>query len=101
MHVALIRVHVKPEHVEDFIAAIRRNHEGSVGEPGNFRFDVLQSAEDPTRFVLYEVFRSAADVLAHKTTPHYLAWRAAVEGFMASPREGESFRLIAPAGPSA
>jgi (4S)-4-hydroxy-5-phosphonooxypentane-2,3-dione isomerase len=99
MHVALVHVHVKPEHVEDFVAAIRRNHEGSVREPGNVCFDVLQSEEDPTRFVIYEVFRSAADVAAHKTTPHYLEWRAAVESHMASPRQGKSYRLLAPDDP--
>ena len=99
MHVTLVHVHVKPEHVEEFVEASRRNHEGSVREPGNVRFDVLQSAEDPTRFVLYEVFRSAEDNAAHKKTSHYLAWRAAVEGFMASPREGKTYAVVAPEDP--
>ena len=100
MRVTLVHVHVKPEHVEEFAAATRRNHAGSVREAGNLRFDVLQSAEDPCRFVLYEVFRSDEDVARHKTTPHYLAWREAVEGWMASPREGKPYRLIAPEGPA-
>ena len=100
MRVTLVHVHVKPEHVEEFAAAILRNHAGSVREPGNLRFDVLQSAEDPSRFVIYEVFRSAEDVARHKTTPHYLAWREAVEGWMASPREGKPYRLLAPEGPA-
>ena len=99
MHVTLVHVHVKPERVEEFVAAIRRNHEGSVREPGNLRFDVLQSAEDPTRFVIYEVFRSAEDVAAHKKTAHYLAWREEVEGWMASPREGKTYRALAPEDP--
>ncbi len=96
MHIALIHVHVKPERVTDFIEATRANHAGSVAEPGNLRFDVLQSAQDPTRFVLYEVFRTAEDVAAHKSTRHYLAWREAVKDWMASPRTGESYRVIAP-----
>jgi autoinducer 2-degrading protein len=99
MHVTLVHVHVKPERVEEFVAAIRANHAGSVREPGNLRFDVLQSAEDPTRFVIYEVFRSAEDVAAHKKTQHYLAWRDAVEGWMASPRQGKPYVMLAPEPP--
>jgi (4S)-4-hydroxy-5-phosphonooxypentane-2,3-dione isomerase len=53
MHVTLVQVNVKPEHVDDFIAATKRNHEASVREPGNRRFDVLQASDDPTRFILY------------------------------------------------
>jgi autoinducer 2-degrading protein len=96
MRVTLVHVHVKPEHVERFIAATRRNHEGSVREPGNLRFDVLQSEDDPARFVLVEIFRDAEAVVAHKTTPHYLAWRDEVAGWMAAPREGRRYRLLAP-----
>lgn len=96
MHVALVHVHVTPEHVADFVAATRRNHEGSVREPGNVRFDVLQSSGDPSRFVIYEVFRSEEDAAAHKRTPHYLEWRDAVAGWMAEPREGKTYRALAP-----
>ena len=56
MIVTCVHVFVKPEHVEDFIAASKQNHENSVQEPGNRRFDVLQSTEDPTRFLLYEAY---------------------------------------------
>ena len=96
MHVTLVHVHVKPEHLEPFIAAMIRNHEGSVREPGNLRFDVLQSEDDPTRFVLVEMFRDAEAAAAHKATPHYLAWRDEVASWMASPRVGQRYRLLAP-----
>ena len=56
MYVTLVYVHVKPEHVAEFIESMLTNHEGSVREPGNLRFDVLQSPDDPTRFVLYEAY---------------------------------------------
>lgn len=101
MHVAVIRIQVKPEDVGAFVAETRKNHEGSVREPGNLRFDVLRSEADPSRFVLIEVYRSAEDAAAHKTTPHYLAWRAAVKDWMAAPREGESFLAVAPVEPDA
>lgn len=96
MHVTVVEIEVKPECVEEFIAATRANHEGSVLEPGNRRFDVLQLAEQPTRFLLYEVFATAQDALAHKATPHYLAWRERVEGLMASARRGIACRPLFP-----
>jgi len=98
MHVTLVHVQVKPDHVTDFIAATRRNQEASVRELGNRRFDVLQSADDPAHFVLYEAYASATDAATHKQTPHYLAWRETVAGWMAAPRQGVSFRGLFPAG---
>ena len=67
MHVTLVHVQVKPEHVADFIEATRLNHEASIREPGNRRFDVLQVPHDPTRFVLYEAYVSAADAAAPRS----------------------------------
>lgn len=88
MHVTLVQIQVLPPHIQDFITATRANHIHSVKEPGNLRFDVLQSADDPARFVLYEAYVSAEAAAAHKRTPHYLAWRDAVAPWMASPRVG-------------
>jgi autoinducer 2-degrading protein len=97
MHVTLVHIHVVPEHAEAFVAATLRNREGSVREPGNVRFDVLRSEDDPARFILVEIFRDGEAADAHKTTPHYLAWRDQVAGWMATPREGRRYRLLAPA----
>ncbi|MEO5337418.1 MAG: antibiotic biosynthesis monooxygenase [Magnetospirillum sp. WYHS-4] len=91
MHVTLVHVHVKPEAVEAFVEATHRNHLGSVAEPGNRRFDILQDAGLPTHFVLYEAFASEADAKAHKETRHYREWRDTVAGMMAESRRGESF----------
>ena len=88
MHVTLVEVRVKPEHVDDFIAATCDNHLGSIAEPGNRRFDVLHDPADPCRFLLYEAYASAADAAAHKDTPHYLRWRDRVAPMMAAPRRG-------------
>lgn len=96
MHVTLVHVSVKAECVDDFIEASRVNHEASVCEPGNRRFDVLQSAEDPTHFMLYEAYASADDAKAHKDTDHYATWRDTVEHMMAAPRRGEPFIALAP-----
>ena len=97
MHVTLVHVRVKPEFLVDFIRASEANHRGAVKEPGNRRFDVLQSAEDPTRFLLYEAYESAESAAAHKSTAHYLAWRDAVAPWMAEPRKGAAYKGLLPA----
>lgn len=96
MQVTLVHVHVKPERVADFIEATRKNHEASIQESGNRRFDVLQSADDPARFVLYEAYASADDAAAHKQTPHYLQWRDTVADWMAEPRHGIAYNGLFP-----
>jgi autoinducer 2-degrading protein len=100
MYVTLVYVSVKPEHVADFIESIRDNHEHSVLEPGNLRFDILQSADDPTRFVAYEAYRDEASAKAHKETAHYLAWREAAADWMAEPRAGVRYDGLFPALPA-
>lgn len=96
MHVTLVHVHVKPERVNDFIEATKINHELSTRERGNRRFDVLQLADDPTHFVLYEAYESAADAAAHKATSHYLTWRDKVADWMAEPRKGIPYNGLLP-----
>lgn len=96
MHVTLVEVHVKPEYINEFIAATRRNHESSIQEPGNRRFDVLQSPDDPARFLLYEAYASPDDAAAHKQTPHYLTWRDTVTDWMAEPRKGIPYNGLFP-----
>jgi autoinducer 2-degrading protein len=87
---------IKPEHIEAFIDACRRNHEASVREPGNLRFDFLQDPQDPTRFIFYEAYRSEEDAAAHKQTPHYAAWRDTVAEMMAEARRGERMLGLLP-----
>ncbi|NIA30682.1 MAG: antibiotic biosynthesis monooxygenase [Actinobacteria bacterium] len=89
-------VHVKDENIEDFISATIANHNGSVQEPGNLRFDVLQSKEDPSRFLLYEAYETEEAAAAHKKTPHYLKWRESVAPWMAEPRQGVQYNSLAP-----
>ena len=96
MIVTCVHVKVKPENVTDFIAAISANHAGSIVEAGNLRFDVLQSTEDPTAFMIYEVFESEEAIQAHRETEHYKKWRDAVGAWMAEPRRGVKYRIIQP-----
>ena len=98
MQVTLVHVRVKPDHINDFIDATRINHEASIQEMGNRRFDILQSTEEPTRFVLYEAYASSEDAAAHKQTQHYLSWRETVYQWMAEPRQGIQYHGLFPQG---
>lgn len=86
MLATLVFVDVKPENVEAFKKISTYNHDNSRKEPGNVRFDVLQSNDDPTQFVLYEVYVDADAAAAHKKTGHYLRWKEEVAPYMNSPR---------------
>lgn len=97
MHVTIVEVYVKPEFINEFIEATEKNHRQSVQENGNHRFDVLQSADDPGKFVLYEAYTSAKEAAAHKETAHYLTWRETVQDMMASPRQGIPYKGLFPA----
>jgi len=96
MDVTLVHVDVKAEHVADFIEACRVNHLASIKEAGNRRFDILQSPEDPCKFILYEAYVSKESAAAHKQTDHYLSWRETVADWMASPREGVAYTGLYP-----
>ena len=96
MYIVHVFVHVKPEHLEAFKAATIENARNSVQEPGIARFDVIQQAEDPTKFVLVEVYKTSQAPAAHKETPHYRLWRDAVMKMMAEPRQGIRYSNIFP-----
>ncbi len=96
MHIVLVHVHVKPESVEAFKTATLENAQNSLKEAGVARFDVLQKADDPTRFVLTEVYRTPEDPARHKETAHYQKWRDTVADMMAEPRQGIQFSNVFP-----
>jgi autoinducer 2-degrading protein len=96
MFVACVYIQVKLEHLDAFIAASRDNASNTILEPGNLRFDVLQQADDPASFILYEAYRDEAAAKAHKLTAHYARWREAVEPWMAGPRRGVPYNILFP-----
>ena len=93
----VVYVHVLPEAVEAFRAASLANAAASNREPGVVRFDVMQESGDPTRFVLFEVYRGQEGAAAHKQTAHYQVWRDAVAPMMAGPRTSKSYATVTPA----
>jgi len=96
MLIVHVSVHVKPDQVEAFRAASVENAKESVRELGIARFDVIQQQDDPTRFVLVEVYRTVNDPARHKETAHYQKWRDAVESMMAEPRSSVKYSSVFP-----
>ena len=96
MIVTIVNILVKPENINRFIEATIENHNNSVKEKGNLRFDVLRERDNPAAFSLYEAYESDETSAAHKKTAHYLKWREIVEPWMAQPRKGIVHTIIAP-----
>jgi autoinducer 2-degrading protein len=75
-----VKVRVKPEARERFLAAIEADALGSErDEPGCMRFNVLQDGQDQNVYYFYEVYRDEAALEAHRATPHFALWRAAAD----------------------
>ncbi len=96
MHIVHVLVHVKPGCEAAFEAATLANARASLTEPGVARFDVVRQQNDPSLFVLVEVYRSPEAALAHKETPHYATWRDTVADMMAEPRSSVKYVNVHP-----
>ena len=96
MLIVQVHVHVKPDSVEAFREASIENARNSIQEPGVARFDVIQQQDDPTRFVLIEVYRTPEAPGRHKETPHYQKWRDTVADMMAEPRSSVKYSNVFP-----
>lgn len=96
MLVVHVHVHVKRECIDAFREASVENARHSVQEPGIARFDVIQQKDDPTRFVLVEVYRGVEATAAHKETTHYAAWRDRAEPLLAEPPSRVQYSNVFP-----
>ena len=94
MLIVHVHVHVKPESVDAFREASLANARASVQEPGIARFDVIQQTDDPTRFLLVEVYRTQQATASHKETAHYKTWRDTVADMMAEPRTSVKYSPV-------
>ena len=97
MLIVHVHVRVKPEYIEAFKQATVINASNSVKEPGIARFDVIQQADDPSHFVLVEVYRTQEATVQHKETAHYATWRDAVTPMLPEPRTRVMYTNIYPA----
>lgn len=94
MYIVCVRIEVKPDKVEEFLAEATANARASRQEPGNLRFDVFRSVESPLKFGLYEVYRDEAAFLDHQKTPHYARWREKIPGIQAIPRVSDKYVAV-------
>ena len=94
MLIVHVFVHVKPDMVDAFSGATLQNARNSIREQGVVRFDVVQQDDDPTRFLLIEIYRTASDPARHKETAHYARWRDTVEPMMAEPRRSVKYHAL-------
>ena len=96
MLIVHVQVRVKTDQVEAFKTATVANARESLKEAGVARFDVVQNLDDPTWFVLVEVYRNDEAPIRHKETEHYARWRDAVASMMAEPRISIKFGAVFP-----
>ena len=96
MFIVQVYIHVQPDKIEAFKAVTLENAQNSLKEPGVARFDILQQADDPTRFVLVEVYRTPEDAPKHKETAHYNRWREQAEPLMSEPRTRTIYSNVFP-----
>lgn len=83
----IVKLYIKEDYIEKFKEITFYNSENARKEPGNLRFDVIQAADDPKMFFLYEIYKSDDAIAYHRTTEHYLKWRDTVADMMEQPRE--------------
>ncbi|SRR6266511_1190654 len=96
MQIVLVHVSVKPEFIEAFKQASIENASNSVKEAGIARFEVIQQTDDPTKFILVEIYKTVEAPAIHKETTHYKRWRDKVMPMMAEPRQGIKYTNIFP-----
>lgn len=96
MHIIHVFVDVKKDWIDQFKAASLENAKHSRQETGVIRFEVLQQKDDPSRFLLVEIYRSQQDAAAHKETQHYQKWRDAVADMMIQPRRSIKYEMLSP-----
>ena len=76
MFIVLVQVQVKAELLDEFKPAILQNAARSVErDPGCRRFDVLQQEDDPTKWVLYEVYDNEEAWVQHRGSAHFLDFK--------------------------
>src|ERR1039458_3487908 len=97
MYILIVQARVKAEFIDAFKQATAINAASSAKEPGVAGFDFLQQRDDPSKFVLYEVYRDANAPAKHKATAHYNAWVEKVSHMFEEPRTRALYTNVFPA----
>ena len=97
MQILIVHARIKAEFIDAFKQATSINAENSSKEPGVASFDFLQQQDDPSKFVLVEVYRDASAPAKHKETAHYNAWVEKVSHMFEEPRTRALYTNVFPA----
>ncbi len=68
----------KPGKAAELVELLRNLAGHSRCEPGNLRWDLWQTQDDPETFVIDELYKDDAAVLTHRTTPHFANYASKV-----------------------
>ena len=88
-----VKIRIKPDQVENFMAMLATNAKGARAEPGCKTFDVSVDPNDKTSVLLYEVYADEKAFEAHQATPHFKKYLAEAVPLLAS-RERKFWRRI-------
>ncbi len=71
-----VRIRIKPENLDTFMQKLAANAAAARKESGCLTFDVLTEPNDPTRVMLYEVYKSEAAFQEHQATDAFKVYLA-------------------------
>ena len=78
MFAVTVTLEIAKGRMPEFLPAVLENARASLDEPACHRFDVWAEPERPDEVYLYELYDDAAGFDAHRATPHYRTFDAAV-----------------------
>jgi len=88
MSALVVKVKIKAEFRDQFMKEMVADAIGSEKlEPGCLMFNIVNDAADPNTLYLFEVYKDANAVEAHKKMPHFLKWLETTKSWLASPLE--------------
>ncbi len=96
MLVQVVHLEVQPQHLQPFLLEVTANLRASRLEPGVIQFDLLQLAAEPHKFMLYEVYRTPADLEAHRHTTHFQRWVEVGVPLLQGDRQRAIYQIIDP-----
>lgn len=92
----IVRLKLKPEAIESFIAAAKEGAAESRKEAGCLLYDFHQNQEDPTEVIVLENWKDVAALKLHLASPHFAKLGAAVGPAVVEPMQVRITKLVTP-----
>lgn len=84
MILIVLKVQIRPDRRDDWLAGIRRYTDAVRREEGNLSFDCFESIDTPNEFAIVEGFESRAAGDAHVKTDHFSEFMGWFPGVVAA-----------------